>query len=360
MQRSVAYFPCTALCPLLILERYVHILLLAACFSCRKPAPSANVLYPPAPQGKVDAGRYDLTVSGDWTGQIQGTGLDCEVWPNVTEFHAKGASTSAFSMSASQSRVIPIGESPAFPVPPFYLEIEGIPFQSDYQATGIEFQRQALILNEAQFQTKDGFKKVTASGVLTCPGGAGLEVPPEIASLVLEISGQPYRPYSTYQFGRLQDARAISALAQTPDSAFAWAEKLRMQLPSGWTAWVGTMRFVDIEEPKGQEFAEVVIANVSTTADMVRLAHLDPVNYGFSTEQMAGAFQRLEDLYGVQLVQADVESTHGRVPLTADTQQLAADLLEICPTGFEGSETTTPEALSTAIQKSGTFYCWWD
>ena len=76
----------------------------------------------------------------------------------------------------------------------------------------------------------------------------------------------------------------------------------------------------------------MVVARGVGHVDILRLAHVDPVNHGLATEDVVAKIDAWHRAYGVDVIQADVETVHVRfLRLPTDPTALAADIVKFCP-----------------------------
>ncbi|MCA9549510.1 MAG: DUF4253 domain-containing protein [Myxococcales bacterium] len=185
---------------------------------------------------------------------------------------------------------------------------------------------------------------------------AKVPIAKEVVALLGSSSSAEVRPFATYEFGRAKDARAISVVV-SESSAPGIVEALRARLGKGWSAWQGTSRFVD----EGHHDVEVVVGPVRGPADIIRIAHVDPVNYDLTTEDVVAKVRAWDEQYGVDVRQADVESVELafiRLP-DAAVPALAKEIYEFCPDSVDQGVGSL-EALAAIIRAHKRIVLWWD
>ncbi len=130
-------------------------------------------------------------------------------------------------------------------------------------------------------------------------------------------------------FGRAKDARGISVKVE-PGAAKALVTALRAKLATGWVAYVGTSRDLSGEMPGGDPRAEltheVAIGPGLDAGDIVRLAHVDPVNFGLDSEDVAARVIDWTDRYKIDVYMADTETLQAEIPTSADIAKLAVEV----------------------------------
>lgn len=210
--------------------------------------------------------------------------------------------------------------------------------------------------------TSEAGSIVTVDVSVRCPDMSINAVPDPIVNLLADASGRPVRRFVGADFGRLQDARGVS-VEVAPEAATGLVEGLRGTLPTGWVAYVGTTRDLSGDLPGGdpaaQSTVEVAIGPGADAADIVRLAHVDPVNYGLDAEDVAARVSDWAARYRFTLLKADTETIEGTIPADIDVRALATEVAAFCP-DVVSQGTGSVEALAADMETSKRLYCWWD
>lgn len=203
----------------------------------------------------------------------------------------------------------------------------------------------------------EGTEVIRVQGFIECPDiETERSIDARIVELLHRTSGRSVRAYSTYAFGRAKDPRAISVVVPA-DKAEALVQKLRAGLGEGWSAWRGTGRFVDEEKEYG---VEVVVGAMRAPADILRQAHVNPVNHDMSTQDVVEKISAWHEKHGVDVLQADVESVDLRfLKLPDNVHALAEDIYAFCPDVVDQGVGTV-EALADHLRKHKRVPLWWD
>ncbi len=177
------------------------------------------------------------------------------------------------------------------------------------------------------------------------------------AVLLEKLSGQPVRRYSTFDFGRAKDEHCLSAIVPESEARHLVFD-LREQLPAGFIAFLGTMRWLGDERHNGG--AELVVGKGESQFDILRLARADACNYGMDTEALVTELQSWHNSYGIDIFHAEtatIEFTLDRLP--ADMRAFANEVYDFCP-DIVDQGIGTVEALEQAIRDHKHVYLWWD
>lgn len=178
-------------------------------------------------------------------------------------------------------------------------------------------------------------------------------VPAEIKALLEKRTGMVARTFSTWDFGREKDPECASVILDTEEQARAALAALRVALPKGWVAFLGTQRWLDNPEIKG---VELVVAPGAGWADMLRTARLDPVNSGLTTEAVVRWLAEYDRTMGIDVVGASTDSLDFTLrggPY--DTARFVDDLTHLCGDLLNNSRSDVEEMV-----ESGKINLWWD
>lgn len=203
---------------------------------------------------------------------------------------------------------------------------------------------------------------VRIQGWMRCPD---LEVPSEVPDALVDLlhraTGAEVRRWSTFEFGRLKDHRAISSkvIANGLDEAVA---KIRQALPDGWTAFVGAQDLVG-ELPDFRWESEIVLAPGGSMEDILRVAHVSAVNYDMDTEDVIAQLRDWSQRYGgVNVLRARTDSVRfvlGDLP-DEEVGRFAEEVYEFCP-DIVDQGVGTMKALEAEIRSNGGgLDLWWD
>ena len=316
-----------------------------------KPAP-LDLPAGPAP----DRGEARVQIAGAFTAEHTFAAVVCTPGPNAYPRWALHPPLADVTAKAPWSVVIGAGW-------------EGAPGRAMVTQDGAQWMGEATLgsvpgratVSAAKLTSETG-SVVTADVSVRCPDMSTHAVPDAIAALLAQESGQPVRRFVGADFGRLQDARGVSVKV-APESATPLVDTLRSKLSPGWVAYVGTMRDLSGELPGGDPAAEatveVAIGPGTDAADIVRLAHVDPINYGLDAEDVAARVLDWTARYRITLMKADTETIEARIPGDIDVRALATEVAAFCPdVVVQGAGTV--DALAAEMGTSKRLYCWWD
>jgi hypothetical protein len=177
------------------------------------------------------------------------------------------------------------------------------------------------------------------------------------ALLLEELSGQPVRRYSTFDFGRARDEQCLSVVVPESEARLLVFD-LREQLSPGFIAFLGTTRWLGNERHDGG--VELVVGKGESQFDILRLARADACNYGMDTEALVKKLQSWHYAYGIDIFHAEtatIEFTLDKLP--ADMREFANDVYEFCPDVVDQGIGSV-EALEQAIRDHKHVYLWWD
>jgi len=148
----------------------------------------------------------------------------------------------------------------------------------------------------------------------------------EVSELLAELAGVNVRPYSTFEFGEVEDSRCVSVMV-SPARAARLVDELRERLGKGWVVFVGTRGAEDQRNAP----AEVVIGPGGTQFDIVRLARTTASN-GMGTEAIAKQLARFDQLYRIDIRSADSSSVDIRLKRKLKNPQVFAQQVALfCP-----------------------------
>lgn len=172
----------------------------------------------------------------------------------------------------------------------------------------------------------------------------------------LLMFGVIVRHYSTYDFGRERDERALSVVIPEAEARTRLPD-VRAALPDDHVAFIGTTRWLGDEQHEG---VELVIAPASSKFDILHIARTDAANYDMGTADLIAKFQELDWRYGIDIIHAEtdtIEITLNRMP--NDVATFAEEMYTFCP-DIVDQGIGSVETLAHAIEASGYVYFWWD
>jgi Domain of unknown function (DUF4253) len=176
------------------------------------------------------------------------------------------------------------------------------------------------------------------------------------ASLLEQLSGQPVRKYSTYEFGRGKDFECLSVVVgkdETTDLVF----KLRAALPPGFVAFVGTSQWLGDETHSG---VEVVVGRGDSQFDILRLARTDACNHDMGTEDLIRKLQSWHQTLDLDIFLAETDTIELRLNARpTDFGAFAKDVYEFCP-DIVDQGIGSVEELEVAIRDYMQILLWWD
>jgi Domain of unknown function (DUF4253) len=181
-------------------------------------------------------------------------------------------------------------------------------------------------------------------------------VDPRVLELLSTESRAVVRRFSTWEFGREEDARALSVIVPAV-TADPLVQRLRARLGPGWSAWRGTTRFVDEDDDFG---VEVVVGAGHSFADIIRQAHVDPANFDLNEQDVVEQLDAWHRAIGIDVLHADTESVTlqlARVP--ADVDAFAAQVHAFCP-DLVDQNLGSMVALVELIRERQPLPLWWD
>lgn len=180
----------------------------------------------------------------------------------------------------------------------------------------------------------------------------------QVAVLLAAHAASPnaVRHYSTFDFGRQQDAACLSLVAPT-DEAEGIVLQVRKQLPPGLVTFVGTTQWLGDERHGGKR--EVVVGPGASQFDIVRLARTDGINYGIDTAMIVAKLQTYDQQHGIDIRHANSDSIEFSVDRVDDVHAFAQDLYAFCPDVVEQG-TGSMDALAESIDVLGLVHLWWD
>lgn len=152
----------------------------------------------------------------------------------------------------------------------------------------------------------------------------------EAAAALAKLSGQHFRNFSTYDYGRRQDERCRSVIVRSEEDASTYPPKIRARLPLGLVCFVGTSDWRDGSDHAGG--TEVVIGPGADQFDYMRLARTKGRGSGLETELLIRRMTDLNIEYGIQIVEAEADSVifrWARPPW--NYTKVSEDIYRICP-----------------------------
>ncbi len=171
-----------------------------------------------------------------------------------------------------------------------------------------------------------------------------------------QLAGSPLRNYSTYDFGRQQDAAARSVIAPR-DQASNLLQKLRQELGPNLVAFIGNTQWLGEEQHDGDE---IVVGLGASQFDMLRIARSDGINHDLETEDLIAKLTEYDSRYGIDIYHAEsdtVEFVLGRMP--EDLTAFCQDLYSFCPDVVDQG-TGSIDKLEDEIEARGQVFLWWD
>ena len=179
----------------------------------------------------------------------------------------------------------------------------------------------------------------------------------EAAAELGKLTGQQVRPYSNYDYGRQKDYRCRSVIMRSEDDPTEVAEKLRPRMPLGYVIFVGTSRWR--EGAERLDGTEVVIGPGADQFDYLRLARTKGVNHGLDTEKISRRLNRLNNDYGIEIVQAETDTVIFRfVKPPWNYTKVADEIYDLCP-DIVNRGTGTKEELGEYLKTSAFVHLWW-
>jgi hypothetical protein len=175
--------------------------------------------------------------------------------------------------------------------------------------------------------------------------------------MLKEVTGEPVRPFMTYDFGRSQDTRAISAVVPNAD-ALELVSQVRPRLPTGWLVFAGTDSWLGNEDHGDR--VELVVGPGDDQFDILRLARSDAVNYDMMTEDLVRKLKTFDKEVGLDILQANTDTVVARIKrLPPDLSTFAKDVYEFCPDVVDQGVGSV-EALQAELRRTHQLYLWWD
>src|SRR5437870_2849713 len=149
-----------------------------------------------------------------------------------------------------------------------------------------------------------------------------------IASRLSDIAGQPFRAYSSFDFGREHDDTARSVIV-AKEAAVEVLKTVRAELKPGVVAFIGTTNWLGKEKPDG---VEIVVANGQSQFDILRTARSDAANYGLDTEDLIQKLKEYDDAFGIDIFYAETDTIQFRLSEMPDPlRPFCEDLYKFCP-----------------------------
>jgi hypothetical protein len=172
-----------------------------------------------------------------------------------------------------------------------------------------------------------------------------------------KMTGQPVRKYSNFDYGRQKDFRCRSVVLRSEDDPSEVAERLRPRIPLGYVIFVGTSRWR--EGAERLDGTEVVIGPGADQFDYLRLARTRGVNHGLDTEKISRRLARLNNDYGIEIVQAETDTVIFRfLKPPWNYTKVADEIYELCP-DIVTRGTGTKEDLGEYLKTSAFVHLWW-
>ena len=177
------------------------------------------------------------------------------------------------------------------------------------------------------------------------------------AKRLADISGTPFRDYSTRDFGRDRYADAKSVVVPKTKSREV-LKQIRAELGPKLVAFIGTTRWLGDEKHKDGE--EIVVANAESQFDILRVAKSDAVNYGMVTNDLIKKLTEYDRRYGIDIYHAETDTIEFKLSkLPDDMSAFCKDLYKFCP-DIVDQGVGTVEALEKEIRRTGAVFLWWD
>lgn len=343
-----------------------HLVLLcsAIALGCKTMPEKVDVAAPEPP----DPGTVSLQFSGAFNRAVNGSGVTCETW-DAESYDARATSADVEGPDSMPLWAVYIarsrhGEDAGMPHARLCLGQDTIDWKDCFEweqpvdGPGRAFVKDSRGANlDLQLRRPSDSKTVRVRGELRCSTAATRnEVPEAVVQLLAHESGQTVRRFSTFDFGRARDLRAISAVV--PESAGRpLVRRLHHRLGVGWVAFIGTSRWLGDEKHEG---VEVVVGPGRDQLDILRLAHSDAVNYELGTEALVRKLGQWDQTMGIHIYHAEtdtIELTLRRLP--SNPMEFAKEVYDFCPDIVDQGIGTKAE-LADAIRETREVYLWWD
>lgn len=196
---------------------------------------------------------------------------------------------------------------------------------------------------------------------------AGTRIAPDadrarvFAATIAAQAGSTLLDYSTIDFGRQRKPGATTLLLDRRgrpegERGVAMVRLLRsMGLPPGVQLFANTLRDLSRDSDHAS-CDQVVFVDSADPIDAIRVAEVDPVNHGLSTDDVVERLADWDRRFGIDIVAADTETVVLRfLRLPDDIAGLVAEICEFCP-DLEETFQLEPQALV----ESPWLWLWWD
>jgi hypothetical protein len=170
------------------------------------------------------------------------------------------------------------------------------------------------------------------------------------------LSGKPIREFCTRDFGREEYRDAYSIIVEQSETKELLG-KVRSHLGPRLIAFIGAKTKFSASNEDG---AEIVVALGSTQFDILRVAASDAVNYGMGTEELIKKLVDWDDIYGIDIFQAETDTIQLRLKsLPPDLLAFANEVYEFCP-DIVNQGVGSVDELVEAIRSLHGVFLWWD
>jgi hypothetical protein len=170
------------------------------------------------------------------------------------------------------------------------------------------------------------------------------------------LSGKPIREFCTRDFGREEYRDAYSIIVEQSETKELLG-KIRSHLGPSLIAFIGEKTKFSASNEDG---AEIVVALGSTQFDILRVAASDAVNYGMGTEELIRKLVDWDDIYGIDIFQAETDTIQLRLKsLPPDLLAFANEVYEFCP-DIVNQGVGSVDELVEAIRSLHGVFLWWD
>lgn len=181
----------------------------------------------------------------------------------------------------------------------------------------------------------------------------GREQNPDCISVVIEESRKGINPFKAL-VGLVDGIFRFPAAREHADKLMA---ELRVKLPPGYVAFVGTTRWLGEYKPNG---VELVVGPAESQFDILRHARSDAVNYDLETEDLVSRLQKYDRDAGIDIVQAETDTVDFKLHRLPDNlEAFAEDLYDFCP-DLVDQGCGSVSALVEEIRKNHRICLWWD
>ncbi|HEY9101078.1 MAG TPA: DUF4253 domain-containing protein [Chitinimonas sp.] len=175
------------------------------------------------------------------------------------------------------------------------------------------------------------------------------------AQLLAAVSGGVVRPYATRDYGRGRYEGACSVLLP-PERLMAALRAMRVRLPDGLLAFVGTSHSLARPAPEG---VELVVAAADEQFDILRIAATVAARPLRTTEQLIAQLRVWDAAYGIDIWQAETDTVQLQLrTLPRNLAGFAQEVRMVCPATVEQG-TGSVAALAAAIRQTRALNLWW-